>query len=214
MRSRYDGRIHAHGDVKLPIAFVLITGCASALLPGVSAPTPASATTAAVYEALIASLALGDAPVYVKSTSEQFRIGPRQELRTRGAPADSFPTELARRLEEVSLLPRAAATLSLPRAVRIVTEEESDQIQEGGLGARVVLAVSPVAISDDSTDALVYYGLHCGSLCGHGAVVWFHRGSDGRWQFRNSYQYWIASDSPRAPRDTHSATDRQWQRWS
>jgi len=184
----------------LVVAVLWIVGCRQVSRAGRPSPAPESPVAAAVYDALITQLELDRKTVYVASASKQYRVGERTDSGRQGARADSVPLALAKRLEDLSRVPRAATTLSLPKGVRIVTEEESDRLQREGFGAQVVLAVSPVALSEDSSDALIYYELHCGGLCGHGAVAWFRRARDGGWHFQASRRYWIGEHPTRDQR--------------
>ncbi|MFL5574708.1 MAG: hypothetical protein ACJ79S_01860, partial [Gemmatimonadaceae bacterium] len=60
------------------------------------------------------------------------------------------------------------------------------------LGGTKVLAVTPIAFSDDSAQALVYYEVWCGDLCGGGYELWFVRGAAGRWRLRQETTHWVS----------------------
>lgn len=180
-----------HTNTRLAIAVLMIAGCVRVARPGVPSPAPENAVVAAVYQALITHLEVDRRTIYVEGTSESYRVSQRPDNWERVG-ADTFPKELARRLEELSGFFRASKTLSLPAGVRIVTSEESAQLQQRSLAGGAILALSPVSLSGDSTDAVVYYETHCGGLCGRGALARFRRGPDGVWRFQTSYQFWVS----------------------
>lgn len=57
---------------------------------------------------------------------------------------------------------------------------------------RGYLTVSPVAMSADTLDALVYYEFRCGRLCGQGEFVWITRRGTSGWQVRKIFGVWVS----------------------
>lgn len=159
-----------------------------------STPRPARTDRATdVYAALLAEAA-GElhAPVWIEARSARYAplgLGAWLPIRRQ---QDSLPPGLVERLRAVAARPGDARRLPLPREVRIVSPTRSRQLQAQGHGGTVVYALSPVAFSADSTDALVYVERHCGALCGNGRAVWLVRASDGRWTVRGEVLHYAS----------------------
>ena len=105
--------------------------------------------------------------------------------------------------------PAAAAPLGpdlFPQGTRLVTRAEVDAafIPRGPsedawasfhrrFNAGGYLNVSDIVFSPDQNNALVYYEMRCGGLCGMGAYVWLSRDSGGsRWAIRRRIVSWVS----------------------
>lgn len=141
-------------------------------------------TTARVYAAVFASAWRGAGPPQVEDSTAVFILPtqPRQPPTQREMAA--LPDELAPRLAALTATRTPSAALPLPAGNVLVDRSESRRIQDQRYGGAVVLAVSPVAFSDDSAHALVYLEQHCGAVCGSGKAIWLARDSRGRWRVR------------------------------
>ncbi|MEO9225264.1 MAG: hypothetical protein ABI328_02700 [Gemmatimonadaceae bacterium] len=129
----------------------------------------AVAPEAAVYAALLESVApwLPDTLVVGDSTL-QFRI-PRGAVHEWQTQFDSMPTALPVALERLSRTKQPTAKLPLSRPLNIVTDSILREIFAGDTGGgwtefyrryprqREYMRFSPVALSADTVDALVYY---------------------------------------------------------
>ncbi|MBB4638336.1 hypothetical protein [Longimicrobium terrae] len=145
---------------------------------------PAADAATGVHDAVIASAWRGPGPAQVEDSTPVF-ILPAQPLPPMiQRQIAALPDGLAQRLAAISATRTPSAALPLPAGTALVDSGESRRIQEEGYGGAVMLAVSPVAFSDDSTHALVYLEQHCGPVCGSGKVVWLARDSRGRWRVR------------------------------
>lgn len=115
-------------------------------------------------------------------------------------PAENFlrhdkavvPPPLPARLSALSTDHAPVHEEAFPAPVRPLSSESARRLAEARLGGTKVLAVTPVAFTDDSTQALVYYEVWCGRLCGGGYELWFVRGHDGRWRIRHEMTHWVS----------------------
>jgi hypothetical protein len=119
---------------------------------------------------------------------------------------DVVPPALRRVVEESA--PATAAPLApalFPSGTRFATEVEiqsaftQDPTGNGWsafrrrFNAAGWLSVSDVIFSPDQSDALVYYEMRCGDLCGVGAYVWLNRGSRGSgWVIQKRIVSWVS----------------------
>jgi hypothetical protein len=56
-----------------------------------------------------------------------------------------------------------------------------------------VVRLSRALVTSDQLDAVVYGEWYCGTLCGEGAYVWFHRDrADAEWRERKRITRWIS----------------------
>jgi hypothetical protein len=115
-------------------------------------------------------------------------------------PADNFlrrgkavvPPPLPRRLSALSAGRAPADVEAFPAPVRTLHTESAQRLATERLGGTKVLAVTPVAFTDDSVQALVYYEVWCGRACGGRYELWLVRGPDGRWQLRQEITHWAS----------------------
>ena len=106
-------------------------------------------------------------------------------------------------------VPSTAVTLSpelFPQGTRFVTQAEIDaaMVPRGPsedawalfrrrFNADGWLSVSDVVFAPDQSNALVYYEVRCGGLCGVGAYVWLSRMSGGsRWAIQRHIVSWVS----------------------
>jgi hypothetical protein len=83
-------------------------------------------------------------------------------------------------------------TEAFPPPVRILSAKRARRLAAERLGGAGVLAITPVAFTDDSAQALVYYEVWCGDLCGGGYELWLVRESDGHWELRQEMAHWVS----------------------
>jgi hypothetical protein len=115
-------------------------------------------------------------------------------------PADSFlrrgkevvPRPLPARLSVLSVAGAAVSVEVFPAPARAMSAAHAQQLAAERHGGMKVLAVTPIAFDDDSTQALVYYETWCGSLCGGGYELWLVRGPDERWRLRQEMIHWMS----------------------
>jgi hypothetical protein len=117
---------------------------------------------------------------------------------------DSIPAELTRKLAAASTPRRLVARTHFPRPLRTLSERDLAELfaADGRDGwqrfaeryprHRSFLSMSPIVLSDDGRSALLYYEVHCGSLCGSGNLLWLMRTDDGQWQVKRSLLHWIS----------------------
>jgi len=53
-------------------------------------------------------------------------------------------------------------------------------------GIKGVWQFSPIAYSRDGREAMFYYRMVCGSLCGEQTIVWETKDGKGRWQIKRT----------------------------
>lgn len=115
-------------------------------------------------------------------------------------PADNFlrhgkamvPPPLPARLSALSAGRAPVDVEAFPAPMHPLLTESVHRLAEARLGGTKVLAVTPVAFTDDSTQALVYYEVWCGRLCGGGYELWLVHGYDGRWHVRQEMAHWVS----------------------
>src|SRR5947209_2618392 len=95
-----------------------------------------------------------------------------------GRRVDSMPPELPATLDRLTQVKQSTVHLSFGRPVSFVSDTSLRTIFSRGVAGgwaefrrrypnqHGYLNVSPVALTADSLDALVYYDLHCGGRCG------------------------------------------------
>jgi hypothetical protein len=100
---------------------------------------------------------------------------------------DEMPGALRRAVSEPE--PTTAASLdaaAFPPETRLVSRQAVQSLFTGGIeegwarfrrqyASEGFLAVSRVLYSADALDAIVYYNVACGGLCGEGGYLWLHR---------------------------------------
>lgn len=111
---------------------------------------------------------------------------------------DSVAPGLAVVLAQISAPPHKTATLHLPPPIVILSAATPQAVRDravngspgqapyGSQGVRGVWQLSPIAYSRDGGDAMFYYRLVCGGLCGEETVVWATRDSRQRWQIKRT----------------------------
>lgn len=177
-------------------ALLLVIACS-----GRPEPTPRVEETSAeanVYAALFESVMPPLRPgaiVVVDSTASL----PAGFLSSRFGKRDSMPPELPATLDRLMQAKHPAAKLHFSRPVLLVPDTTLRAIFIAGgwtefrrryAGQHGFLRVSPVALSADSLDALVYYELRCGGLCGTGEALWISRRGTNRWHLRKRFHFW------------------------
>ncbi len=152
----------------------LISACSA---PHARQPAPNS-DPGAIYEAVVRD-ALGDMPDALLVIDSTLAYEPKRVW------GDTMPERvlaLARELQRISAHSGPARELALPHAARFLPRTEAMVLADRGLGGTKVLAVTPIALSPDGREALVYYDVLCGALCGQGASVWLIRRGNGVWR--------------------------------
>jgi hypothetical protein len=169
------------------------------------APGQEPAPETGVYAAVLAKIHEGRHPdtVVVAESTLAFRLydGFTPALLQR---QDSIPAPLIERLMAASVRRTPTAALPLPRPLHVLTKAEFAEIFRGGPGvgweefyrrfpvARLYFALSPVVLSADGAQALVYFERHCGGLCGEGTLVWLRRVPGGAWAVRRTRTFWVS----------------------
>ena len=165
--------------------------------PRVEETSPEANVYAALFESVMPPLRPG-AIVLVDSTASL----PAGFLSSRFAKRDSMPPELPATLDRLMQAKHPAAKLHFSRPVLFVSDTALSEIFSHGVtggwnefrkrypGQHGFLRVSPVALSADSLDALVYYELRCGGLCGTGEALWISRRGTNRWHVRKRFHFW------------------------
>jgi hypothetical protein len=108
-------------------------------------------------------------------------------------------------LQPVSSQPKRLDRESFPLATRLVARKEIDAaFASGGDGwdsfrlrfnSAGWIGFSDVIFTDDGRDALVYYEIHCGWLCGFGRYVWLQRDRASRrsvWSIKKTVDHWVS----------------------
>jgi len=152
-------------------ALVFSFGCA----PGNPEPGLSGTQVApevAVYALVVAHVGAADGSVAVEDQTVAYRPLPEGNWLLRGRAA--VPRELVTQLARAS-----AQTLQLdpqryPR-LPITARTVARTMAESALGGMTVIGVSPVAFSSDSAEALVFYEVRCGPICGKSAELWLER---------------------------------------
>ena len=183
--------MNSRAQLRLAVAPLLVAGCAGspAYLPHSTAvPVPRDSIRANVYAVVMRHAFEGESPsvIYVGSTTDQFRL--RDVPSRRNPPGTPLPQELARQLEAISRLPRPVDSLSLPAGTRVLHEPRETSPEAGNTLPLPFLTFSPIALSSDAREALLYFEYHCGVLCGYGDVAWLSRSEDGQWRPRATWR--------------------------
>ena len=118
----------------------------------------------------------------------------------RDLPADNFlrhgkavvPSPLPGRLSVLSAGGAPVDVESFPAPARALPTESARSLAAARLGGTKAIAVTPVAFTDDSTQALVYYEVWCGRVCGGGYELWLVRGHDGHLCLRQEMTHWVS----------------------
>jgi hypothetical protein len=119
---------------------------------------------------------------------------------------EAIPLALRRAAEQSAATTAALSPELFPQGTRFVTQAEVDSalVARGPsddvwanfrrrFNAGGFLSVSDVVFSPDQSDALVYYEVRCGGLCGVGAYVWLSRDSSGSpWTIRRRIVSWVS----------------------
>jgi hypothetical protein len=187
-------------------ALVVLSACGDTVPP--SAYSAGSSTlSAAVYAAAIADMQTrypGTAVISLRTSLHD--IGgdrwPDVDQRVRQDPL--IDTTLWRALaqlnshpQDLNPVPLAVAT---PQVVQAHGDQEaalasagymSSEFTDAFPGAGSAIHVSAVAFSPDEHRAVVYVGLHCGGLCGQGAVYALEL-REAQWQVTHYLSLWVA----------------------
>ena len=172
-------------------AALLPIGAATAQRAAADSPARASADSSiyAAFLELVNRGAHGDT-LYVEDESLVFQ--------SMSAHYDSVAPDLGAELIKVSSPPRSARTLHLPPPIHWITATQPDSVKDRamkatgvqsssrGQGTRGIWRFSPIAYSKDGHDALFYYAVICGSLCGEQTLVWAKKDAAGKWDVRRT----------------------------
>jgi len=87
-----------------------------------------------------------------------------------------------------------------PEFIAVTDEEFWELIKQGGWhglpkkypGTKGIIDCSRVGLSDDATQALVYFGHQAAAKSGIGSFRLFGRETDGRWHQRQTLRAWIS----------------------
>ncbi len=74
--------------------------------------------------------------------------------------------------------------------VQLLSPSKARRMVNANLGRALVLMVSPIVFTADSSQALVYYEIHCSGFCGGGAAFWFVHDPAGEWTLRRRLGQW------------------------
>ena len=173
------------------IAFPLLV---ASLMPMSCAQAPAQANESQeIYERAIAAIFREDVDVrrphvvYVFESSETVERLPDSSYRSRGANGagrrlvwGDIPPLLRQSFREAATRSRVIAAQTLPLQIHLRNDRDSTGI---------VVSVSPVAFTPDSTQALVYVAVHCGGICGGADVVYLRKGGFG-WAVDATFPLW------------------------
>ena len=111
---------------------------------------------------------------------------------------DSVAPGLAASLVAASAPARASESLHLPPPIVIISPKTPQSLRERALngtptqqqsaaqGTRGVWSFSPVVYSRDGKDAMFYYSLACGQMCGEQTIVWARKDAKGVWGIRRT----------------------------
>ncbi len=166
------------------VCFTLLMACTFALVCGrVQAQTN---QTQLVYERAFTAIFREDVDVRRPPTVHVFQSSasvkwlsdyswePDSASRSRAADSSGrrvlwgeLPLQLRDALLKMLSQPTTIPTQALPRGVSSRDDRDSSGI---------VLSVSPVACNADSTEALVYVGVHCGAVCGCADILYLRQG--------------------------------------
>ena len=173
--------------VALIMLAVGVVGCAAR---GAAPPATASTIHAEVYAALVAHAFPSGRPdtILLEEKTVTYREIPEGNSLRRGK--DVVPIPLPSRLTSLSAEPLPVRPEDFPAPVRLLPPTRARQLAAERLGGTMVLAVTPIVFSNDSSQALVYYDGHCGALCGAGYELWLVRSADGRWLLRQDMSHW------------------------
>lgn len=132
-----------------------------------------------------------------------FKLPSRDPNSSWSARFDVIPATLSGRLAELSAAPQLAEVALLGASARPITGATLDDVFHDGSkgwmefyrrfpGSRGYLALSPIAFSDDESQALIYFERHCGGLCGEGELAWLWRDRPGHWQVLRLLRFWVS----------------------
>jgi hypothetical protein len=149
-----------------------------------------------------------DAEVYAVVVGLSYHMTPGSRLAAQDVaipmpaiPPGALPQWLAQFDEVPSALRRAASqpeptkaapldAALFPAGTRMVSRQDVQALFKAGVedgwttfrrqyGTEGFMAVSQVLYTADALDAIVYYTVACGGLCGEGGYLWLHRGTIG-----------------------------------
>lgn len=163
--------------------------------PSAGAPLPESAVYAVLLDSVIHypsdTVVVLDSTAVLPSGLVQLRVGTR---------IDSMPPTLPAALDRLTGSRQATARLPFPRPVDLVSNTMLREMFSRGITGgwsefhlryprTGYLKVSPVALSADTLDALVYYEFRCGGMCGQAEFVWITRRGASHWHVRKIFQF-------------------------
>jgi len=111
---------------------------------------------------------------------------------------DSITPGLAATLIEGSAPPRKTSSLHLPPPLVIFSAATPQTVREGAMygapgpgpksaqGIKGVWQFSPIAYSRDGREAMFYYRMVCGSLCGEETIVWVTKKPNRGWEIKRT----------------------------
>ena len=193
----------AHRLLLLAAAVLPLAACVRGA--DVVRPPASAADEAAVYALVLHEIYRGSLPNTVVATDSTLLLrDPGGGVPWWGQSFDSIPSELPASLVAASARRVPTAALPLPRPVRTLSTAEIralfragphagwEQLHRRFPGARLYVALSPVAFGADGSQALVYYEYHCGALCGAGYAAWLIREPTGTWEVRKTIGFWVS----------------------
>jgi hypothetical protein len=180
--------IYSYRFTAFALLFLGGSGCAAR--PRV-APLHVARASAGIYEALLAHAFPAGRPdtILLDDKTVSYHDLPAGNWLRRGK--DVVPSPLPARLSALSAAALAVPPQVFAAPVRLLSTASALRLAERRLGGTTILAVTPIAFTDDSSQALVYYDARCGGLCGGGYELWFVRAADGRWVLRQDLAHWI-----------------------
>jgi hypothetical protein len=193
--------MHRSRAIALVVAFGAVAAAAACASGSVGRPV---AEASPVLPARIPS---AEREIYALVVAHVFQRGPSDTLLVvdespayHDLPAHNFlrrgkdivPPPLPARLSALSAGGTPVLAKAFPPPARTLPAARARRLAAERLGGTGILAVTPIAFTDDSAQALVYYEVWCGSLCGGGYEVWLVRGPDGRWVQRQEMTHWVS----------------------
>ena len=161
---------------------------------GLDPLTSSADTERAVYSALLATVTHDDtATVIVEDSTGHYDFSEAYIAQSFEDRYDAAPSStLLHELHERSITAYSIQTVSLPSRVDVVTHAEARALQQSGSGGVMVYMVSPVALSVDQDEALVYFEQSCGPLCSSAHIAWLKRHENGEWSVDGMTEVWIS----------------------
>jgi len=100
------------------------------------------------------------------------------------------PDELREALASASQVESPSRALAVPPGIQRVTSSELENAQTDLI--LFYWAFAEPILSDNGSQALVFYERRCGGLCSGGGVVWLTQADDQSWTLRSDIGLWLS----------------------